>query len=409
MSQSHKFLILGAGPSGLAFACRLLQHGETDFLVLEAAEEVGGLCRSVDVDGAPLDIGGGHFLDVANPTVLDFLFSFLPREAWDAYERDSRIRIDNRLIGSPIESHIWEMEASLQQACLQDIAEAGCNTGRPEPDRFVDWIYWKLGRRIAEIYMLPYNRKLFGPDLDRLGTYWLEKLPSVSYAETLKSCQEKRFHGRQPAHAHFLYPKADGYGAVWRRMGEALGPRIRLNTPARSLACGTRCVNGDFYGDVVVNTAPWTSFERIDGLSAANRAAIDGLRFASVDIDYVPERVDTTAHWIYEPDEHIAYHRILVRHNFCPRARGFWTETNAERARPVVSGAFRHRNRHAYPLNTIGKPEAMRGLLETLAEQSVFGLGRWGEWQHHNSDVVVGRACELADRLVADGRQGGGG
>ena len=59
-----KYLIIGAGPSGLAFANRLLERGEKDFLVLEEENEAGGLCRSVLAGGFPLDRGGGHFLDV---------------------------------------------------------------------------------------------------------------------------------------------------------------------------------------------------------------------------------------------------------------------------------------------------------------------------------------------------------
>ena len=58
-----KFLILGA-EAGLSLANRLLDANEKEFLVLEAESEAGGLCRSACVDGSPLDIGGGHFLDV---------------------------------------------------------------------------------------------------------------------------------------------------------------------------------------------------------------------------------------------------------------------------------------------------------------------------------------------------------
>lgn len=54
-----KYLILGGGPAGLTFANRLKQKGETSFLVLEHEEIAGGLCRSVEVDGSPFDIGGG--------------------------------------------------------------------------------------------------------------------------------------------------------------------------------------------------------------------------------------------------------------------------------------------------------------------------------------------------------------
>ena len=78
-----KYLILGAGPSGLTAACALKEKGIQDFLVLEKEPEAGGLCRSVDVDGSAFDIGGGHFLDTRRPKVNEFLFKFMPEEEWD--------------------------------------------------------------------------------------------------------------------------------------------------------------------------------------------------------------------------------------------------------------------------------------------------------------------------------------
>ena len=394
-----KYLIIGAGPSGLAFANRLLERGEKDFLVLEQENEAGGLCRSVSAGGFPLDTGGGHFLDVRNKGVLDFLFRFMPENEWDIYDRDSRIEINGTVINSPIEANIWQMELKDQVEYLKAIAVAGCNLGIEMPERFVDWIYWKLGKRIAEDYMIPYNKKMFGEDLDLLGTYWLNKLPNVSFEETLISCLEKRAYGSQPAHARFYYPKKYGYGELWRRLAGALGERLKLNERAEVLDCNKRTVNGT-EADVIVNTAPWNSFDEIRGLSAELKKVIGDLRYSSVVIDYKPENLDTRAHWIYYPDPGLSYHRILVRHNFCPGSKGYWTETNLTRF--DENGSDRDHyfiNRYSYPLNTIGKNEAMERLLSFMKEKGIYGLGRWGEWQHYNSDVVVDRAMALADSL----------
>jgi cation diffusion facilitator CzcD-associated flavoprotein CzcO len=38
-----KYLIIGAGPAGLAFAATLKMAGETSFAVLEKEDEAGGL------------------------------------------------------------------------------------------------------------------------------------------------------------------------------------------------------------------------------------------------------------------------------------------------------------------------------------------------------------------------------
>lgn len=186
------------------------------------------MCRSTVVDGSPFDIGGGHFLDVRRPHVNDFLFQFMPEEEWDLFDRDSRIEVGSYEIGHPFEANIWQLPEEEQEKYLASIASAGCNTGKPMPEQFIDWIYWKLGDKIAEDYMIPYNKKMFGSNLNQLGTYWLEKLPNVSYEETLQSCKEHRAYGKQPGHAQFYYPKKFGYGELWLRMVDAI--KIISNT-----------------------------------------------------------------------------------------------------------------------------------------------------------------------------------
>ena len=42
----------------------------------------------------------------------------------------------------------------------------------------------------------------------------------------------------------------------------------------------------------------------------------------------------------------------------------------------------------------------MAALLAETAASGVFGLGRWGEWQHYNTDVVVERALALAGKIA---------
>lgn len=399
-----KYLILGAGPAGLAFAGSLLKMGEDSFLVLEKEASAGGLCRSVDVDGYPFDIGGGHFLDVRDTKVNEFLFQYMPECEWNQFDRDSRIDLGGVLIGHPIESNIWQLDIDRQVQYLKAIAAAGCNTGLVKPEGFADWIYWKLGERIAADYMLPYNRKMFGDDLAHLGTYWMEKLPDVSFEETLLSCLTRRPYGTEPGHSQFYYPKRFGFGELWNRMADALGERIEYRKQVKRIDFKKReAVTADagvYRADMIVTTIPWQEIDVFDHMPEEIRRTIKLLKHTSVMTEYFPENLNTKAHWIYYPDLNIPYHRILARHNFLPGSRGYWTETNRDRV--VTAGESRHFsyiNDYAYPLNTIDKPDIMKRLLGWCEERSVYGLGRWGEHRHYNSDVTVHTAMELAQRL----------
>lgn len=400
--DNFKYIILGAGPAGLTFANKLKENGIDSFLVIEKECEAGGLCRDKMVDGSPLDIGGGHFLDVRNKEVDEYLFRFMPEDEWNYFERDSRIRFQNYEINHPFEANIWRLPEEKQNEYLDSISAAGCNNGKEKPEKFVDWITWKLGDKIAEDYMLPYNQKMFSDELNELGTYWLDKLPNVSFEDTFNSCRDHHAYGNQPGHAQFFYPKKYGYGELWRRMADTISDNIIYNSPADSLDIKNRIVScGDtsWMADKIITTIPWNSIKNLSGFSEETLKSVYELKHSAVEIRYFPETVDTEAQWIYYPDSEINYHRILVRSNFCLGSKGYWTETRKERISDEKP-EFAYMNEYAYPLNTIDKPEIMKNIISEAESNGVYPLGRWGEHMHYNSDVTVGRALEMARKII---------
>jgi protoporphyrinogen oxidase len=400
--NNKKFIILGGGPSGLAFAHALLDRGFTlnDFVVIEKQSVAGGLCRSEIVDGAPLDIGGGHFLDLKRKEVLDFLFRFMPRDEWRLYDRVSKILIREGEVDHPLEANLWQLPREVQVDYLESIAQAGCVRGEEMPESFAPWVRWKLGEVIAQEYMLPYNRKIWSMDLNQLGTYWLHKLPNVSFRETLRSCLEGRPMGTLPAHGSFLYPKKFGYGELWRRMGEALGDALVTDCPVEHVDLATRTINRNWQAEKIVSTIPWTLWPNYCELPKGILASIADLKNAPIDVDYHPETLSSKAHWVYEPDESISHHRLLLRSNFVRGARGYWTETNASRSTETTGTRFH--NEFAYPINTLGKPQAIQKILAWGESNGIVGLGRWGRWDHMNSDVAVAEALHMAGELSSE-------
>lgn len=295
----------------------------------------------------------------------------------------------------------------MQEDYLESISKAGCNQNVPMPDTFVEWIRWKLGDRITDDYMLPYNRKMFSDELNELGTYWLEKLPNVSYEETLESCRQHKAYGTQPGHAKFYYPKSFGYGELWSRMADSLGDRILYGVDIKTIDFAEKSLKSSdgrrFQADAIINTIPWKEFHTLIGMPEKIIEDISKLKHSSIETRYFYGNLDTKAQWIYFPDEKLPYHRILVRSNFCPNSRGYWTETRTERVDMFTKEndtGINFVNDYAYPLNTIGKQEQMKELLEWCEAHQVYGLGRWGEHQHYNSDVTVERALALVKRLL---------
>ncbi len=398
------YLILGAGPAGLTFSALLKKAGINSFLVLDKLNEVGGLCRSKIVDDSYMDIGGGHFLDTTRTDVLEFLFDFMPEKEWNHYERISKIFIHNSFIDHPIESNLWQLDFDNQFKYIMSIINSQ-KTIDP-PTKFTDWIYWKLGNEIANNYMLPYNRKLFSSELDELGTYWLNKLPNVDLNQTIMSIIQKKTLGDLPAHKNFLYPKKYGYGEVWSRIGRYINSNLSLNSQIKELDFTNKTVltnKGSYQAEIIINTIPWGSFEKIINLPIKINNSISLLKHNSITTRYYSNNYPSNAHWIYFPNEKIYYHRILLRSNFLPNSKGFWTESRSDREIfvPVVEKNNPYFiNDYAYPLNTINKPLAIKNILDFFSNFQIYGLGRWGEHEHYNSDVTVQKAMNLFKKIV---------
>lgn len=402
-------LILGAGPAGLTLGNKLKDHGIDSFVVLEKECEAGGLCRTKIVDGIPVDIGGPHFLDDRDPGVVNYLFRFMPENEWTKYDRNSKILMaDGQFIGSPIESYIWQLKREDQIDYLESISKAGCNMGLPMPEKFIDWIYWKLGVKIAESYMLPYNRKLYGNNLNEMGTYWLYKLPNVSFRETIMSCLDHKFYGIYPCQQKIFYynPKV-GYGEVWKRMADNIRQNIQYNSAVDSIDFDTRTVktaDGTVYSaDIIITTIPWASLKTIKGMPEDLAKKTASLKYRAIEVRYVTEALDTDGQWVYCPDEKLPFHRATMLCNLDHSIKGMLIETTEERIHlygDSYKPLYRYMNDYAYPVHTIGKPETMQELLAFAKSKNVLAAGRWGEHMHHNSDITVRLAMDLADNLV---------
>ncbi|MCL2051047.1 MAG: NAD(P)-binding protein [Lachnospiraceae bacterium] len=392
-----KYIIIGAGAAGLSFAATLKANGEDSFVILEKEKESGGLCRSTIYDGAPIDIGGGHILDVRNKPALDFLFSYMPEEEWNVYERITKTVVGEHSVSYPLEANIWQFPLELQLDYLESISQVQHRKDQPIPEKFKDWIYWKFGDIIAKTYMLPYNEKLWSlDDLNELGTYWLYKLPDVSFRETLLSCLNRAPSGTLP-HARFYYPKKTGYGEVFLRIAATIKEHIRYNYLVNYLEADSLKVNNEYQADYIINTAPWHEFPNELTDSLKNR--IKELKYTSVDIDYQPlPSADRETHWTYYADLDLPYHRIVNRDNIVSGATGYWTETNSKRRKNPSKAHWE--NKYSYPLNTLNKPKAIAEILAEAKRLNIIGLGRWGEWEHMNSDLAVTRGIELAKKML---------
>ena len=74
-----KVIIIGAGPAGLTAGYELLKenNGEYEVIILEADNRIGGISKTVNVDGNRMDLGGHRFFS-KDEEVMNFWKELMP-------------------------------------------------------------------------------------------------------------------------------------------------------------------------------------------------------------------------------------------------------------------------------------------------------------------------------------------
>lgn len=409
MSAHCPIVIIGAGISGVSFGRMLQLAGFEDFVILEAEASPGGLCRSQRIDGHVLDIGGGHFLCTRYPAVYEFIFSHIGKSEFHEFGRRSKVRIDGAYVDYPLEYNLWQLP---DQTCREYLTSliAGGDGGAP-PVNYEMWARRRLGKRIAEDYLLPYNLKIWGVSASELDVDWLHKVPPIDVAAIVAACRDRRApEGVMPSHARFYYPRHGGFQAVFNAILAPVSDHVVTDTRVVKLQRTPKgwIVNNEFEAGLVVNTAPWPLLadalaDELDVESAFSRMAA-----ASIVVSLWKREYEQDWHWLYDPRLDVEEHRQFFIRNFAldSRADGVYTETNVRRW-PGRNGSWssgetpihENLNRYAYPIPLIGSAAAVANVHEHLAQQRLVGLGRWGQWQYLNADVCILESMKLAHSL----------
>jgi protoporphyrinogen oxidase len=407
----YDYVIIGGGVTGLAAARRLQQLGNNNFILLESTNKMGGLCRTEVINGHYLDIGGGHVLHSKYPETLEWIFEHIPITDFNKYNTKVLIDLEGHPVEFPIELNLWQLPVDLQVEYLYSYLNKSNKDIKYE--NFESWIRNYLGDKIADNYMIPYNKKLWCIDISKLDTEWLVKIPKTDVKLILRSIIERNsnFTEEIVSHRSFYYPKYGGFQAVLDAIRKHIpSENISTHSQVTKLAYDsnrkTWCIIGLFdpiYAKNVINTAPWTELT-ISGIGFPFDSAFAQLEYLS-DVISLWEREPYThdAHWQYLPGNNVEQHREFYIHNFAPYSKPGGVMTDINRKRWLEMGKkwkagiplYEHENIYAYPLPTTTYKAIMKTMLENTKQYNLYGLGRWGQWRYFNTDQCIKQVLEF--------------
>jgi protoporphyrinogen oxidase len=306
-------LILGGGPTALATAYRLAEHG-VSVQVIERLPWAGGLCRTFEHGDALLDIGPHRFTPHTEE-VLQFVQELCGEELMNVPEH-IKFFLFNRLVTYPFKmlellrtappwlAFFWGGSWVFDSILARIRALLGKDT-----QTYEQWAYARFGRGVTNSVLRPIAEKTWGVSLDELS--WRlarQRIAFNSLGEVLLQILTGRrrnvFETSLYPQGTFLYPRR-GYGTITDGMTERIrdwGGQIILSGDVTRIVINNGCVEEVVYvqdgqektvsADYVVSTIPINllSSMLIDSKNQEKlqeiRPAADSLRFRKLILIY---------------------------------------------------------------------------------------------------------------------------
>lgn len=425
--------ILGGGVAGLSLSYFLGPDSE----VLEKDSTTGGLCRSFQHEGFTFDLGG-HIIFSKDQEILDLELELL-KDKVNKLRRHASVWFKGRFVKYPFENGIGVLDAEDRYEILYNFID---NPPR-DVNNFEDWIYNTFGKGLADLYLMPYNRKIWKTEPREMGVKWVERVPKPPAQDLVKSALGIETEG-YTHQLYFWYPKEGGFETLPRTIEGHCKDRIVKNFAVQRVRKTQR-------GWAVSNGTEEREYERIvcampiyDFIRAHENVppevvnAVDKLKYNSLLVVMVGlnrerrhEQVAT-----YFPQQDVIFHRMVwfdyVGKNYAPPGcsslvveitakedSSTWAMTNDAVAARVVDDLQREgfleknevvttavrRTKYAYPIYDLHREDNLEVLNAWCREEGIELCGRFAEFNYYNSDAVIRSAKTVSDRMKSEAKQ----
>lgn len=415
-----KYLIIGAGISGLTFA----NYIKEDYLILEKEAEVGGYCRTIKKGDFIWDYAG-HFFHFKTEEFKKLFIDNVEKDDIIHKDKCTKILYKEDLIDYPFQTNIHQLEKQEFIDCLYDLFN---KEEKEKYNDFLDMLYGKFGKSITEKFLKPYNEKLYACNLHTLDTDAMGRFfPYANINQiinNMKNNQDASYNNK------FLYPR-NGAGSFIDILYNKLDKnKVLLNTTITSIDLDKKVVttsNGQIYEfEYLINTAPLnhllnlfddSKFEKLKEALSYNKVLVFNLGFNK-------KSKYTKEHWMYIPDKSINYYRIGFYDNILDSDKlsmyieiGFDknAEIDVEKQLKLTlenllkQGIIAEDTKLEEYVSIIMDPayvhingetdDKITKMKENLSEKNIYTIGRYGAWTYCSMEDSMIVAKDLANTI----------
>lgn len=403
----------------------------------------GGLAASfLDKKGFTWDIGG--HVQFSHYEYFDrAMIEFLGADGWLHHQRESWVWMRDRFIPYPFQNNIRRLPALDLDKCLQGLVEI-TRAPRINPLNFAEWIDSTFGLGLAEVFMRPYNLKVWAFPLEMLSSIWVgERVAVTDLGRVLNNLVFGKDDLSWGPNNTFQFPKNGGTGAIWRACAKRLpGEKLQFNTRVESIDLKEHTLttlDGQSHSyDRLISTIPLLELIRLTQQHQFADVVHNGLLYSSSNIVGLglrgkPRDELATKCWMYFPENNCPFYRVTVFSNYSPNnvpdIRQHWSlmaEVSESRFKPVVQEAlveqviqgaiatrlidkrediistWSHREKYGYPTPGLERDKTLKEVIPFFEKHDIYSRGRFGLWKYEvsNQDHAFMQGVEAVERLV---------
>lgn len=414
MKKRKNVAIIGSGISGLSIGNELLST--CNVTIFEKERTAGGLISCENINGIIYHKVGGHVFNTNNEKVANWFWKFFNKELDFTFaQRNAKIYIEDKMIGYPIENHLYELDPYFSLKVLEDILKN--NKHQKKNNKTLEEFFIStFGETLFNYYFKPYNEKIWNIPLNIIPLEWLDgKLPMPKAIDILLENIFRKGESKM-VHSQFYYPLNGGSQFIANKLAENLNINYSYSVNSINHYNNKFIINNQNEFDIIIYTGDVRELPnilrselKINYFDVFNLKS-NGTTNVLCEIDELPYS------WVYLPEKTTLAHRIIMTGNFSPNNNGNLnrktctiefagihddnTILNQLKEMPFNIRPIKiHKEKNSYIIHEKNTRDVIQKIKNQLEPLNFFLLGRFAEWEYYNMDKAIESALLLKNKI----------
>ena len=429
-----KILILGGGIAAISLAKFLQNKKEIkEITILEKDDKIGGLLRSYKVNNIFYDVGP-HIIFSRDKKILNLILKTLGKNK-NKIRRSNKILYDkNTYIKYPFENELYKLPKKDLKFALNKFLNNKFTKLKPKTMK--EFFLKNFGEGIFNLYLGPYNNKIWKMNTAKLDTQMVERIPRPPDEDIINSAKGAITEGYMHQ-LYFHYPKKGGIQSLFNAFHKKLNKKVKILTSVQldkinfsTKKYFVKSDQGTFKSDKIFSTIPLNEFHSYFKKNEKIKKISKKLQYNSIIIAMVNIKgnIGGNNFALMVPNKNIIFHRIskldfLGKNYSVKNSTTFQIEityknnskiskmNNDEIFNKIFLGLkelnfiknqsdvnFKDlkKFKYAYVIYNLSHRNSVDKLLNFYKKKGIDFLGRWGSWEYLNSDQVILQAYNMS-------------